>query len=411
MHVLFVHKNFPAQFGQIARHLIRFKGWRCSFISETPTGVVDGIKKIRYQAAGGATLANHYCTRGFENGIWNAQAVFDACQRHPELKPDLIVGHSGFGSTLFLPEWAPEIPIINYFEYYYHPHDSDLDFRKEFPVDPMDFLRAKSRNAMILLDLVNCRKGYSPTKFQKGLFPAEFQSKIEVIFDGIDTDFYHHRAGVRRRVGGVEIPASTRIVTYISRGFESLRGFDIFMRAAKRIYERFPEVLFVAVGSDRVAYGGDHKYIKHKSFKEHVMEQDKYDPSKFLFTGSIPARDLVDVLSLSDLHIYLTAPFVLSWSLMNALACGCTVLASDTAPVREMIVQGHNGLLVDFFDVEGIASAAVDVLKAPALFRHLGEEGERMIHDQYSLDKIIPKLTALFEGVVDLAGSRGGIQA
>lgn len=397
MHLLFVHQNFPAQFGHIARHLIRSRGWRCSFVSQTPDGEVAGIRKIQYRIGGGAREVNHYCSRTFENSIWHAQAVFDACQAHPEIRPDLIVGHSGFGSTLFLPELYPGVPIINYFEYYYRSHDSDMDFRPEFRPEPRDFLRARARNAMILLDLDTCRRGYCPTDFQRGLFPTEFQPKLTTIFDGIETDVFQRRADVPRRVGDRAISPTTRIVTYVSRGFESMRGFDIFMRAAKRIYERFPDVVFVVVGSDRICYGGDEKHIRHKTFRDHVLAQDHYDLSKFVFTGLVPVPTLVELLSLSDLHIYLTVPFVLSWSLMNALACGCTVLASSTAPVREMVRDGENGLLVDFHDVEGLAARALDVLREPAAFDHLGRAGAAMIREQYALDVSLPKIVRLFE--------------
>ena len=141
MHVLFVHQNFPAQFGHIARHLIRTRGWTCTFVSKTPGGEVDGIRKIAYTTAGGARETTHYCSRTFENAIWHAHGVYEACKAHPDLRPDLIVGHSGFGSTLFLPELYPDVPIVNYFEYYYHPHQSDMDFRPEFPPDELDYLR------------------------------------------------------------------------------------------------------------------------------------------------------------------------------------------------------------------------------------------------------------------------------
>jgi hypothetical protein len=159
MHVLFVHQNSPAQFGHIACHLIRSRGWRCSFVSQTPAGGVDGIRKIRYHTAGGARQTTHYCSRTFENATWHAHGVYEACKAHPDLRPDLIVGHSGFGSTLFLPELYPGVPVINYFEYYYRPHGSDLDFRPEFRAQELDFLRSRARNAMILLDLINCRVG------------------------------------------------------------------------------------------------------------------------------------------------------------------------------------------------------------------------------------------------------------
>jgi glycosyltransferase involved in cell wall biosynthesis len=400
MHVLFVHQNFPAQFGHIAHRLVSERGWTCDFVSNTPPGEAAGIKKIQYKAAGGARATTHYCARTFENGVAHAYGVFEACKAHPEIRPDLIVGHSGFGSTLFLPELYPDAPVINYFEYYYHAHDSDMDFRPEFPPAPIDFLRARARNAMVLLDLANCRSGYSPTNFQRDLFPIELRSKITVNFDGIDTEVYRRRENVARRVGDRAIAPSTRIVTYVSRGFESMRGFDIYMRAAKRIYDEYPDVLFITVGSDRVCYGGDEKHIKHKTYREHVLAQDEYDLSKFLFTGTVPVSTLVDILCLSDLHIYLTAPFVLSWSLLDALACGCTVLASDTAPVREVIQDGSNGLLVDFFDVEGLAQKAAGVLNDPPAFRRLGQRGMELIHERYALDVTLPELVRMFERTV-----------
>ena len=397
MHVLFVHQNLPAQFGHIARHLVRTHGWRCTFVSKTQPGAGDGIRRIAYTTQGGALETTHYCSRTFENAVWHAHGVYDACRAHPDVRPDLIVGHSGFGSTLFLPELYPGVPIVNYFEFYYHPHGSDMDFRPEFPPAELDYLRARARNAMILLDLENCRRGYSPTHYQRSLFPEAYRGKIDVIFDGIETDIFYRRTGVPRRIGDREIPPSTRIVTYVSRGFESMRGFDIFMMVARAIYQRFPDVLFVVVGSDRICYGGDEKHIRHKTFREHVMAQADYDPSKFLFTGLLPVSKLVDALSLSDLHLYWTVPFVLSWSLMDALACGCTVLASDTAPVREMIEDGRNGRLCAFSDVEGFAERAIEVLRDPAAFRRLGSEAAERIRNEYAIEVTLPRLARLFE--------------
>jgi glycosyltransferase involved in cell wall biosynthesis len=397
MHVLFVHQNFPAQFGHIARYLVGQRGWTCTFVSQTPPGDVAGIRKIQYQPVGGARASTHYCSRTFENGIAHAHGVFEACKAQPDLRPDLIVGHSGFGSTLFLPELFPRAPVVNYFEYYYHPHGSDMDFRPEFAPAEIDFLRVRARNAMVLLDLVNCRSGYSPTHFQRDLIPAELRHKIAVIFDGIETDVFRRRPDVTRRVGDRLIDPSTRVVTYVSRGFESMRGFDLFMQTAKRIYQQYPDVVFIVVGSDRICYGGDEKHIRHKTFREHVLAQDEYDLPKFVFTGMVPPRTLVEILSLSDLHFYLTVPFVLSWSLLNALACGCTVLASDTAPVREIVTDGSTGLLGDFFDVDGLAEKAVAVLKDPAAYRHLGERATALVHERYSLDVTLPKLIRWFE--------------
>ena len=240
MHILYVHQNFPAQFGHIARTLVRQHGWRCTFVSETPAGMVDGIEKVPYKITSGATASTHFCSRTFENSVWHTHAVFEALRARPDIKPDLIIGHSGFGSTLFLPELYPNVPVINFFEYYYTPHipDSDMDFRRDlgWKVPEIKYLRSRCRNAMILLDLQNCDAAYTPTLFQRSRFPGEYQSKLRTIFDGVDRTVYqglneelrppHEQRGMRN-IGGVNVPGSTRIVT-----------LSIAVKAPKRLVSR-----------------------------------------------------------------------------------------------------------------------------------------------------------------------------
>jgi glycosyltransferase involved in cell wall biosynthesis len=226
MHILFVHQNFPAQFGHIAGHLVQHYGYRCTFVSQKPAGVVGGVERIQYRLRGGATRHNHYCSRTFENAVWHAHAVYEALQARPDIQPDLVVGHSGFGSTLFLRELY-RCPIVNYFEYFYRPTQSDIDFRPDFPSTELNRLRARARNAMILLDLETCDAGYSPTRWQRDRLPAAFRDKVRVIFDGMDTNLWRPRLGLPRRVGGRDLPAGVRVVTYVARGMESMRGFDI----------------------------------------------------------------------------------------------------------------------------------------------------------------------------------------
>jgi glycosyltransferase involved in cell wall biosynthesis len=395
MHILFVHKNFPAQFGHIARYLIKNHQYRCSFVCELPPGNIDGIERLQYEIQGGATKASHYCSRTFENATWHAHSVYETMKANPQIKPDLVVGHSGFGSTAFLADLY-DCPIVNYFEYYYRSKGSDLDFRHEYPVKELDKLRSRTRNSMILVDLQTCTRGYSPTGWQLSLMPSEYEYKLESIFDGVDTEIWHRR-DVPRRIGDREIPAGTRIVTYVSRGFESMRGFDIFMKVAKRICDARKDVIFVCVGSDRVCYGGDLNRIEQKTFREHVLAGDDYDLSRFIFTGRVNPPDLANILSMGDLHIYLTVPFVLSWSMMNSLACGATILASNTAPVREMITHGQNGLLADFYDVDRFTELALQVLDAPEAHRKLGQAGIEMIQDRYSLEKCLPRMLDLYQ--------------
>ncbi|HEX8199175.1 MAG TPA: glycosyltransferase [Isosphaeraceae bacterium] len=396
MHILFVHQNYPAQFGHIAAYLARHRGDRCTFVSRDAPAKGGAIEHVAYHVEGGATARNHYCSRTFENAVWQADAVYRALKARPDIRPDLIVGHSGFGSTLFLRELY-DCPIINYFEYFYRPRGSDMDFRPDFPSTVLNRLRARARNAMILLDLENCDLGYSPTRWQRDRLPAESRGKVRVVFDGVDTSLWKPIPGLPRQLGPLEIPEGKKVVTYATRGMESMRGFDIFMKVARRLCELRDDVLFLVAGKDRVCYGGDRAITGGKSFKEWVLAQDDYDLSRFHFLGLIPPTLLARLFNLSDLHIYLTVPFVLSWSLLDALACGATVLASGTEPVREVITHGENGLLADFFDVDAMTDLACQVLDRPGDFKPLGLAGTRMIRDRYSLEVCLPRMLALYE--------------
>lgn len=399
MQILFVHSNYPAQFGPVLKKLTAMDGVDCFFISRKAEGNQEGVLCIPISLQGGATRSTHYCSRTFENAVWQSHAVYEACKSMPELQPDLIVGHSGFGTTAMLKELY-DAPIINFFEYFYHSCGTDMDFRPDFPPAEIDRLRCRMRNAMILIDLDACDAGYSPTHWQHSLLPKPFHHKVKVIHDGVDTEQWRPTSPPRQ-IGKEIIPGDVRIVTYVARGFEAMRGFDIFLRVADRIAGRMPNVLFVCVGSDRVYYGNDLKHIQEKSLRAQVVKTDRIDLNRFRFTGTIPPEELVDILSISDLHIYLTTPFVLSWSLLNAMACECTILASDTPPVTEFIKYGDNGLLVDFFDIDGFADQAVEILKDPKSYRKLGKRGRKLILKRYSIDKTFPKLWGLFQNMMD----------
>ncbi len=399
MHILFVHQNYPAQFGHIARSLSERAGFRCTFVSQRPAGHDGQVERIQYTIRGGATEQTHYCSRTFENAVWHSHAVYEALRARPDIRPDLVVAHSGFASALFLRELF-DCPILNYFEYFYRTSGSDMDFRPDFPCEELSKLRARARNAMLLLDLENCDLGQSPTWWQHSRLPVEFRHKVRVVFDGIDTSLWKPQTETSREIAGRTIPADIKVITYVARGMESMRGFDIFMKMANRICLRRRDVLFIVVGEDRVCYGGDLKVTGTRTFKEWVLSSDQYDLSRFLFTGWLPAPELVKVFALSDLHVYLTVPFVLSWSLLNALACGVTVLASDTAPVREFIRHGENGLLTDFFDVEAMANQALRVLDHPVDYHHLGPNGTALVDDSYSLERCLPRILELYQATV-----------
>ncbi len=401
MHILFAHRGYPAQFGHVAEYLHRQHGWKCTFLAEDPVSSVPGVEIVPYQLRGGATRQQHFCSQPFEDSIWRSHAIYDALKARPDIRPDLVVGQSGYGPTLFLRELY-DCPFINYVEYYYRRHGSDFDFRPDFPSTELSHLRLRARNAMLLLELQECDAGYSPTHWQRAQLPAEYQPKVQVLFDGVDTDFWRPRPELRsgtRRLGGLQFPPGIKLVTYAARGLEAMRGFDIFMRLAKKLCQRRSDVVFLIAGTDRVYYGNDERVTGQASFKDWVLSQDEYDLSRFVFLDWVPAATLAQLFAMSDLHVYLTVPFVLSWSFFNAMACGATVLASGTAPVREVIEHGKNGMLVDFFEVDKLAESAHRLLDNPEQCRALGSAAETTVCQHFSYATCLPRLTAFFEAV------------
>jgi len=398
MRVMFVHQNFPAQFGHIARHLVAKHGDECIFVSHKAGKDEPGLRRIKYRIPGKPPDNAHFAARLFETTVWHSQGVYDTLKKHADLRPDLIVGHSGFGSTLYLRE-IYDCPILNYFEYFYRPHESDSDYRPDFPAGDLNPLRTPVRNALLLLDLENCDRGYSPTRWQQARMPAAYRDKVAVAFDGIDPDLWKPldpADPAPGKVGNWEVPADCKLVTYATRGMESMRGFDVFLGFAHRLSKRRPDVHFAIAGQDRICYGGDKKFTGDKSFKEYLFSLGHIDASRFHFLGLLPPPDLAKLFAITDLHVYLTIPFVLSWGLFNALSCEAVVLASDTPPVREIVFPGETGLLCPFFDEVGFVEQAERVLDDPAAFKPLGRAGRELMRRLYSYDVCLPRLVELY---------------
>jgi len=326
------------------------------------------------------------------------RTAYDTVAALPDLHPDLIVGHCGLAPTFFLSDRLG-CPVVNYCEYYFAQAHRDLTYRVDLPpAEPAPFF-PRCINAATLVSLVAGNSAYAPTQWQRQSFPKRFWPKIEVHFDGVDTQLYSPRPG-KPVIAGEAIPADTRLVTYVARGLESMRGFDLFMQVAQRIARERSDVLFVIAGDEQTYYGWDKLHTGQPSFKQWVLSRGDYDLSRFRFVGHIPPAELADLLCRSDLHFYLTVPFVLSWSLFNALACGCVVLASDVAPMREVITPGRTGLLEPFFDIERLAETALQVLADPGRYRPLGQAARALIEEQYSLEAAIPPLKDYFDKVV-----------
>ncbi len=414
MHILFIHDAFPAQFGRLGLELTERYGWRCSYLiqslSACPTPTRAMLEKLEIHQV---PLSQEHRQKGgipwpqiYGLFLEQCRTVYDVLRTKPELKPDLVVAHGGRGApTLFLSELF-DCPIVIYCEYYFGLNRRDISYRIDLPpAEPAPFF-PRSINAPTLATLVEADTGYSATHWQRASFPKRFQHKIEVHFDGIDTTEYQPGPAVRQ-FGGVSIPEGTRVVTYVARGLESVRGFDIFMKAADRIGRARSDVLFIVVGGEEIHYGWDALHTGRPSFKQWVLEQDKYDLSRFLFLGTILPEQLAQILRLTDLHIYPSVPFVLSWSLLDAMCSGAVVIGSDVPPVREVIEPGVNGLVTPFFDVDQLADTALRVLGDPAAFAPLGRAARRTIEERYSLDVAIPALKDYFERIAAQPARKG----
>ncbi len=404
MHVLFLHDAFPAQFGRLGLELTVRSGWRCSYLvrhfSTCPgpsPAMLESLEIHRYAVPGEAKAdADVPWPQAYGRYVEQCLAVLDAIRAVPGLRPDLVVANGGRGApTLFVAE-ALDCPIVASCEYYFARSRRDLTYRLDLPpAEPAPFY-PRAINAPTLVGLGAAKAGYSATGWQRDSFPERYRPKIEVHFDGVDDRLY--APGPRpSTIAGRSVLGGTKVVTYVARGLESVRGFDLFLAVAGRVARARPDVLFVVAGDDRAYYGWDNFHTGGLPFRDWAMARAGADPSRFVFLGQVPPEVLAGVLRRSDLHLYLSVPFVASWSLFNALSTGAVVLAGDVGPVREVIEPGVTGLLAPLFDVDRLAELALAVLDDPAAFATLGAAGRRLVESRYGLDVAIPPLRDFFE--------------
>jgi glycosyltransferase involved in cell wall biosynthesis len=305
--------------------------------------------------------------------------------------PDVVYGHSGWGSTLFIKDAFPESQLLCYFEWFYHARGSDADFDPSEPLTPDDVARIRIKNSPILVDLYSCDLGLSPTNWQRLQFPPEYHSKITVLHDGIDTAFFQPKPGAKLVLPAVNLDLShaEEIITYVARGMEPYRGFPQFMEAIALLQQRRPHCHVVVVGEDRVAYG--RSLPDAKTYKQLLLEKLPLDLSRLHFTGLLPYGQYLQVLQASSVHIYLTRPFVLSWSMLEAMATGCLLVASDTPPVTEVVRDGVNGLLVNFFSPQEICDRVEEALDNPEKMALIRTKARETILENYDLSKLLTK--------------------
>ncbi|OGI20594.1 MAG: glycosyl transferase family 1 [Candidatus Melainabacteria bacterium RIFOXYA12_FULL_32_12] len=402
MRILFLHRNFPAQFKHLINYFTQNPDNQVVFITGRKEDSLPGVTKLAYNLSRKVPDNAHRYLRFFEESILHGQASAQAALslKNQGFIPDIIIGHS-WGNTLFIKDVFPDTPVLCYLEWFYRAYGSDVDFEKQgpLPVNLEALLRVK--NSHILIDLYSCDHGISPTKWQHSQFPPEYHDKISIIHDGINTDHLKPDPEAKLVIPHLNLDLSEvkEIITYVSRGLEPYRGFHKFMEAVPHILERRPNAHIVIVGEDRVYYGSS--LPNNKTYKQEMLEKISFDTSRVHFTGRISYDIYLKVLQASSAHIYLTYPFVLSWSMLEAMSAGCLVIGSNTPPVTEVIKDGENGLLVDFFSPQEIAERIDEVLNHPDQMKEIRIKARETILEQYDLKKLLPKQIELINDLTE----------
>ncbi|HMM39068.1 MAG TPA: glycosyltransferase [Desulfovibrio sp.] len=402
MRVLLVHSNFPAQFRHLCVALGSDPADEVVFLTMNPRPEwnIPGVRKAVFLPDGEAAPGVHpLAAQGEEAARLAAGALKAALAlRDQGFVPDVIYSHSGWGPGLYLGEVFPEARRLCYFEWFYDPDGADARFGGATQ-QPMDRARARARNLPILMDLANCRQGICPSRWQAEQFPPDLRRKLTVLPDGVDTEFFRPAPDERLVLPGLDLSGAAEIVTYATRGMEPYRGFPQFMEAAARLMATRPACHVVVVGDDRSCYGPPPG--PGRTWKQEVLERLRLDPARIHFTGSLPYGLYRKVLRAGSVHVYLTRPFVLSWSFLEALSCGCLVVASDTEPVREVARDGVNALLTDFHSPQAIAARVAEALDRREESAPLRAEARRTILRDHDLRPLLARHVALVKGTED----------
>ncbi|MFC3167921.1 glycosyltransferase [Paracoccus fontiphilus] len=389
MKILFVHQNFPGQFPHLAPALA-VRGHQVLALTDEKNQRASPVSTVRYKTpepVQASPFGRSYATHA-ERGYLAARGARALRDRHG-FTPDVIIGHTGWGETLFLREIWPDAKLLVYAELLYRTRGQDVGFDPELQ-DTSDEVRmmAVARSAHLIQGIVQADAAISPTRYQADSFPPELRAKITVIHDGIDTARVcpNPQASLTLPNGQV-LRAGDEVLTYVSRSLEPYRGFHIFMRALPEILAARPRAQVVVIGAEGVSYGSVPK--EGGSWKARMLAElgDCLDLSRVHFLGRVAYPDYLSLIQLARVHCYLTYPFVLSWSLTETMAAGGYIVASDTEPVRELIRDGENGRLVPFFDVAALSAALIRGLAGDPDAGRLRGAARQTILDGYDLHR------------------------
>lgn len=400
MNVLFVHQNCPGQFKHLAPALAA-DGHNVVFIGQKDKRTPKGVKRLEYEPRRKPTQRIHPYLVGTEAAVLNAQAVarLGIGLREQGFTPDVMIGNPGWGETLFLKDVWPEAPLISLAEFYYNGRGSDVGFDPEFDRGEDAILRARIRNSQHILAIEAADYAYSPTAWQRAQFPVPYQDKIRVIHDGIDTNAIRPDPNARFDLpSGGALTRSDEVLTFVSRNLEPYRGFHSFMRALPSILDRRPDVQVVVVGGDDVSYGA--KPSPDQTWRNVLTAEIGALPDRVHFVGRVPYLSFLKLMQVSSVHLYLTYPFVLSWSMLEAMSAGAFVVGSDTPPVQEVIADGTNGWLVDFFETGAIADRVSEALAQRDQLGDLRRAGRQTVIDNFDLTMCLAEQRALIDQAI-----------
>jgi glycosyltransferase involved in cell wall biosynthesis len=407
MRILFVHHNFPGQYKHLAPALADDPGNEVVAIGDQANlhraqGLHPRLRLCAYPSPQGAGAEIHHYLRSTESSVRRGQAVARAALelKNQGFTPDVICAHPGWGEALFLKDVFPAAKLVLYLEFYYRAQGSDMHFDPEFPSSFDDGCRIRLRNTTQLLSLESADAAISPTHWQRAQYPAMVQERISVIHDGVDTDFVCPAsvADFQLPDGGGTLNSGDEVITYVARNLEPYRGIHKFLRALPEILAARPHARVLVVGGEEVSYG--RPAPKGETYRSLYMKElaGKVDASRIHFLGKLPYQQYLQVLRLSSVHVYLTYPFVLSWSMLEAMSCGCLLIGSGTSPVQEVLHHGRNGLLVDFHDFKALAQTVIHALAHPQEMAPLRRQARLDVQARFDLKRVcLPQLKAFVQ--------------
>lgn len=409
MNILFIHQSMPGQFPHLVRRLAADRGNRVVFLTRPRPVRMEGVTKVEYALPRPPAGGTHKSLQNLQNGILHGEGAAMALlafQKYHRFRPDIVYAHPAWGETLFLKDVFPDVPLIHYCEFFYHGIGADTFFDPDEKATPRALMRIRTKNAVNLLGLEACDAAVTPTEWQWRLHPEVYRPKIRVIHDGINVGAARPDPTARVTLpDGTVLGITDEVVTYVNRSLEPCRGLYSFIDAAERLAEERPQCRFLVIGAEDGHYYGPHPPAG-KTYRELAGERITAAKDRLHFLGRLPHAEYLRVLQISSAHVYLSSPFVLSWSMLEAMAVGCIVIGSHTPPVAEVITDGANGLMADFFSADEIAERVTEALEARDRMREIRQAARATITERYALERCLPAQLAFIEEVLSRGEAR-----